>query len=266
MKESNRRTDFDDVVTEVPSSLKTSVWRMKVDCPRRRVAGGIILNKYLTHILLVKSNISGKWGIPKGGIENDESDIEGAIREIYEETGIKIESPLIEPMAPCIIYRGAHIFLFCYKKEEDISLMNPRPLDSVEIAECAWVPLDDLLNNNLCTMFNDLSIIDNYENMSIEMSPPDKLPVISTEFGPIHRITTMLKDLIVERLDTIKRKITINMDNYEVIDGKIIINNSLASILEDARQNSVDYINMLHTVQVRFPTVFYLPELIRIIK
>jgi 8-oxo-dGTP pyrophosphatase MutT (NUDIX family) len=39
--------------------------------------------------LLVNSKRSGIWGFPKGHIENDESEIETARREILEETGIK---------------------------------------------------------------------------------------------------------------------------------------------------------------------------------
>ncbi len=39
--------------------------------------------------LLVNSKRSGIWGFPKGHIENGESEIETARREIFEETGIK---------------------------------------------------------------------------------------------------------------------------------------------------------------------------------
>jgi 8-oxo-dGTP pyrophosphatase MutT (NUDIX family) len=39
--------------------------------------------------LLVNSKRSGIWGFPKGHVENGESEIETARREILEETGIK---------------------------------------------------------------------------------------------------------------------------------------------------------------------------------
>jgi 8-oxo-dGTP pyrophosphatase MutT (NUDIX family) len=39
--------------------------------------------------LLVKSKISGRWGFPKGHIEEGETGIETARREIFEETGLK---------------------------------------------------------------------------------------------------------------------------------------------------------------------------------
>ena len=42
-----------------------------------------------TLFLLVRSKRSGKWGFPKGHIEEGESETETAKREILEETGIK---------------------------------------------------------------------------------------------------------------------------------------------------------------------------------
>ena len=40
--------------------------------------------------LLVYGKKSGKWGFPKGHQENNETVEDTAIRELYEETGIKI--------------------------------------------------------------------------------------------------------------------------------------------------------------------------------
>lgn len=42
------------------------------------------------YVLLVHHN-EGHWGIPKGHMEEDEREEETAIREVYEETGIKCE-------------------------------------------------------------------------------------------------------------------------------------------------------------------------------
>jgi 8-oxo-dGTP pyrophosphatase MutT (NUDIX family) len=39
--------------------------------------------------LLVKSVKSGKWGLPKGHMEKGETEKETAVREIFEETGVK---------------------------------------------------------------------------------------------------------------------------------------------------------------------------------
>ena len=42
-------------------------------------------------ILLVKQKKSGNYGFPKGHILNGESEIDTAIREVYEETNVDIE-------------------------------------------------------------------------------------------------------------------------------------------------------------------------------
>ena len=42
-------------------------------------------------ILLVKRADDGKWGFPAGGVDPNESAIEAAVRETYEETGIDAE-------------------------------------------------------------------------------------------------------------------------------------------------------------------------------
>lgn len=52
---------------------------------------GVIPVKYLRgklHFLLIQHNV-GHWSFPKGHKENNETDIETAIRELYEETNIQ---------------------------------------------------------------------------------------------------------------------------------------------------------------------------------
>jgi len=43
-------------------------------------------------VLLVKDVIgSGKWSLPGGGVRHGEAPLDGAIREVYEETGIRLK-------------------------------------------------------------------------------------------------------------------------------------------------------------------------------
>lgn len=42
------------------------------------------------YILMVKHN-AGHWGLPKGHVEENETETETAVREVFEETGIKAE-------------------------------------------------------------------------------------------------------------------------------------------------------------------------------
>jgi 8-oxo-dGTP pyrophosphatase MutT (NUDIX family) len=66
----------------------------------RRSAGLAII--YNNMILLAKTaGRPGKksWGIPKGGIEEGEDKIDAAIRETYEEIGIKVDRGMVNPVA-----------------------------------------------------------------------------------------------------------------------------------------------------------------------
>lgn len=49
-------------------------------------AGGVVLNK---NLVLVVSQHGSSWSLPKGHIEKDESPLDTAKREIFEESGVK---------------------------------------------------------------------------------------------------------------------------------------------------------------------------------
>lgn len=51
------------------------------------IAGGIVINEY--DEVIVVSQKGNSWSLPKGHIENNETELEAAIREIYEESGAK---------------------------------------------------------------------------------------------------------------------------------------------------------------------------------
>ncbi|KAL8739965.1 MAG: hypothetical protein Q9190_007276, partial [Brigantiaea leucoxantha] len=57
------------------------------------VRGAIMLNEAMDAVVLVKGWKKGaNWSFPRGKINKDESDLDCAIREVYEETGYDVES------------------------------------------------------------------------------------------------------------------------------------------------------------------------------
>ena len=52
--------------------------------------GGALIYDYKTRKVLLVQSRGNLWGIPKGTFENDENSIDCTIREVEEETGIKI--------------------------------------------------------------------------------------------------------------------------------------------------------------------------------
>lgn len=51
------------------------------------IAGGIVINK--NGQVVIVSQKGGSWSFPKGHIEQNETELEAAKREVYEESGIK---------------------------------------------------------------------------------------------------------------------------------------------------------------------------------
>lgn len=69
-------------------------------------AGALIYDKQTLKICLVQSR-GNLWGCPKGSLEPDEEFLDGAQREVKEETGINLsDEDLHSPLwiSPCVVY------------------------------------------------------------------------------------------------------------------------------------------------------------------
>ena len=109
-------------------------------------AGGVVLNK--DSLLLLVNQNNNSWSLPKGHIDEGESALEAAKREIYEESGIK-NLEFIKELGDYKRYRIAldggddkselkHIFMFLFKTEE-IEL-SPKDPDN---PEARWLNFTD---------------------------------------------------------------------------------------------------------------------------
>lgn len=106
--------------------------------PIRLVAGGIIFNETLTEILIVKGGKSRKWGLPKGGIKKKESYMAASLREIREETGIKIR--LMAETLPFVCIDQAKLYIYVLPK----MMCHLNPEDKDEIIDIKWISIQDL--------------------------------------------------------------------------------------------------------------------------
>ena len=112
-------------------------------------AGGIVINPNKGIILVNQNNDS--WSLPKGHVENDESIIDAAKREIFEESGVK-KIKMIKPLGSYNRYRigltgkddiselkTIHMFLFITneKKLKPIDPLNP---------EAIWCSVETVVN------------------------------------------------------------------------------------------------------------------------
>lgn len=109
-------------------------------------------------LLVVKPTLSnGKWQLPGGGVKKNESFLDGVIRELYEETGLKLKAEYIT----CINHQKVIINGFYYDRWLYITEVQgtaPIRLHNLEIEEAEWVLIDDLNSKN--SDKDVLSIID----------------------------------------------------------------------------------------------------------
>jgi bis(5'-nucleosidyl)-tetraphosphatase len=95
--------------------------------------------------LIIKHKNGEHWGFPKGHVEQGESEEETAIREVYEETGIKIEittgfthrmkySPKVGTVKEVVYFIGA-------SKDKDVKCQES------EIEEFKWLKLRDAVDS-----------------------------------------------------------------------------------------------------------------------
>lgn len=109
-------------------------------------SGVILFNKELNKIVLIQNkylHLKGieKFGLPKGHINNNETYENCAIRETFEETGIKLnKSSLIFK----IKISDTYYFPIILNKEELLS-----PVDTTEVLDAKWILIDNIKDYNI---------------------------------------------------------------------------------------------------------------------
>jgi len=96
-------------------------------------------------ILLVKENqkvCKGKWNLPAGGLDGNESLIECAKREIYEETGCKVEITGILEIINEIL-EGVNVVCFFFDTKIIAENINA---DDEEISSVKWFTYEEIFN------------------------------------------------------------------------------------------------------------------------
>ena len=112
------------------------------------IAGGGIVKNERDELLLMFRR--GKWDLPKGKIELKEDIMDGAIREVTEETGVKIEKVTGKPISTFHAYKlkGKN----CIKETSWFNMLAKPGQDKLtpqteeDIEEVRWVKKGDLIN------------------------------------------------------------------------------------------------------------------------
>ena len=118
---------------------------------REHSAGGVVVRRTDAGLLLAaiqpQGRPEGHWVLPKGLIERGEAPLAAAVREVHEETGLRVE-PLHELPASRYIYRRGSERVF---KLVEWWLMRPlggeigviEEAMRVEVADARWLPFDE---------------------------------------------------------------------------------------------------------------------------
>ena len=106
---------------------------------RNKRSGGIIVDYSLNKVLLVLNresvvNNNAKWGLPKGHLKIGEKYEQCAIREIEEETGLKVN------INPHKFKKINDTIYFIISMDSKKHLPNPK--DKKEILSAKWIDLD----------------------------------------------------------------------------------------------------------------------------
>jgi len=110
------------------------------------VCGAIILDNTYSWVLLVRHGRYGSWTFPRGKIEEGESMVVCAVREVAEETGLDISHDIREEL--CLVRRpnGKPVILFLVGGFS-IDKLKFRSNCLDEIGGFSWFHLDDLMND-----------------------------------------------------------------------------------------------------------------------
>ncbi|EPX70732.1 mRNA decapping complex catalytic subunit Dcp2 [Schizosaccharomyces octosporus yFS286] len=107
------------------------------------VRGAIMLDKSLQRCLLVKGwKASSGWGFPKGKIDKDESDVDCAVREVYEETGFDLTGHINSNEYIDMTIRGQNVRLYIIPEMSLDTAFESRTRK--EISKIEWHMLTDL--------------------------------------------------------------------------------------------------------------------------
>jgi 8-oxo-dGTP diphosphatase len=119
-------------------------------------AGGVVLNER-RELLVVSERYRRDLGrpaykLPGGALHQGEHLLDGVIREVYEETGVraKFEGLVCFRHWHGYRYGKSDIYFICRLSplNEEISIQ------AAEIEECLWMPVDEYLNSEYVGIFN----------------------------------------------------------------------------------------------------------------
>ena len=144
--------------------------------------GGIVINKK-NELLVVSERYrqSGRgpsYKLPGGALQSGEHLADAAVREVFEETGVRTTFEAISFFRHWHGYRYGKSDIYFVAKL--IPLTDEITIQEEEISECLWMPVSDFLNNRSVHDFNKTIVNTSMKNLGMRQvtidgyEPPEK--------------------------------------------------------------------------------------------
>jgi 8-oxo-dGTP diphosphatase len=119
--------------------------------------GAVVIDE--DKLLVIKDKIHPSYKLPGGHVDDSENISSALVREVYEETGIKVEFHSIISLGHFTPsqFGESNLYIVCkaFSLTKDINI-----IDSEEIEEAKWMNIDEFLNNEEVHLYNK-SIVQN---------------------------------------------------------------------------------------------------------
>src|SRR4030095_9533376 len=90
---------------------------------------------------------TGDWGLRGGGLKREETPIAGALRELFEETGIRLKPQKVRKIGAAMANENGLKFRY-HQFFAKLPEVVPVRKQTFEVVEVAWVPIKDLNDRN----------------------------------------------------------------------------------------------------------------------
>jgi ADP-ribose pyrophosphatase YjhB (NUDIX family) len=122
-------------------------------------AGALLYDKNLNSVLLVQS-AGNFFGLPKGSKEENETDVEAAIREVFEETGIKLDKEQLGENYYKPYKNQTYFFIEIEQSEVEVQESEGNDANGI-----TWIKLECLkkeINNGKITLNKSSNLVLDY--------------------------------------------------------------------------------------------------------
>jgi ADP-ribose pyrophosphatase YjhB (NUDIX family) len=118
---------------------RTRMWLVRRVAPTYTVGAVILVrDSDAERLLLLRQPPGRAWGLPAGLLARRESPVEGAVRELAEESGIRLATEQLQPAVPNAIVHHRGRWVDVVFEAAVPAASTPLQVDGAEVLEADW--------------------------------------------------------------------------------------------------------------------------------